>query len=98
MTVGQRLADLRRRAGLTQAEVAGRTGIGTTVLSAYERGRREPGAETFLRIAAAIGFEPAWVRRLDPAVQGERLAEVLDLAEALPYRARPMPRARLRAS
>jgi hypothetical protein len=68
------------------------------VLSAYERGRREPGADTFLRIVEAIGFEPTWMRRLDPSVQGRRLVEVLELAEALPFRPRPMPRPRLRAS
>jgi transcriptional regulator with XRE-family HTH domain len=80
---------------LTQAELAERAGIVPTVLSAYERGRREPGADTFLRIVAAAGFEPTWVRHLDPAVQGRRLVEVLELAEALPFRPRPMPRARL---
>jgi transcriptional regulator with XRE-family HTH domain len=83
---------------LTQAEVARRTGVVTSVLSAYERGRREPGADTFLRIAEAIGYAPTWTRRLDPAVQGRRLVEVLELAEALPFRPRPMPRPRLRAS
>jgi transcriptional regulator with XRE-family HTH domain len=98
VTSGQQLRELRHRAGLTQAEVARRTGIVTSVLSAYERGRREPGADTFLRIAAAIGFEPTWNRRLDPVVQGRRLVEVLELAEALPFRPRPMPRPRLRAS
>jgi transcriptional regulator with XRE-family HTH domain len=98
VTSGEQLRELRRRAGLTQAEVASRTGVVTSVLSAYERGRREPGADTFLRIAAAVGFEPTWVRRLDPAVQGRRLVEVLELAEALPFRPRPMPRPHLRAS
>jgi transcriptional regulator with XRE-family HTH domain len=98
VTSGQQLRELRRRAGLTQDEVARRSGVGTTVLSAYECGRREPGADTFLRIVDAIGFEPTWTRRLDPAVQGRRLVEVLELAEALPFRPRPMPRPRLRAS
>lgn len=96
MTSGERIRDLRRRAGLTQAELARRAGIVPTVLSAYERGRREPGADTFLRLVAAAGFEPMWAPRLDPAVQGRRLADVLDLAEALPFRPRPMPKARLR--
>lgn len=98
MTSGEQLRELRRRAGLTQAEVARRSGVVTTVLSAYERGRREPAADTFLRIAEAIGFELTWMRRLDPAVQGRRLVEVLELAEALPFRPRPMPHPRLRAS
>jgi hypothetical protein len=37
----------------------------------------------------------AWVRRLDDRRQGQLLAQVLDLAEALPYRPRPMARPRL---
>lgn len=92
------LAELRRRAGLTQAELAARAGVVPTVLSAYERGRREPGADTFLRIVAAAGFEPSWRPVLDPVEQGRRLADVLRLAEALPHRPRPMPRARLRSA
>lgn len=73
------------------------SGCCATGLSAYERGRREPGADTFLRIAAAAGYEPAWRPAVDPVVQGRRLADVLTLAEALPFRPRPMPRAGPRA-
>ena len=68
-----------------------------TVLSAYERGRREAGADTFLRVMAAAGCALSWQRRLDPVVQGRHLVEVLTLAEALPFRPRPMARARLRS-
>jgi predicted transcriptional regulator len=81
-------------AGLTQRELARRAGIPATVLSAYERGRREPGTDVFLALVRAAGFEPAFVRRLDDRRQSQRLAQVLELAEALPYRPRPMPRLR----
>lgn len=37
------------------------------------------------------------LRLLDDARQGRLLAEVLTLAEALPYRPRPMPRPRYRS-
>ena len=65
-------------------------GIPATVLSAYERGRRQPGVDVFFRAVEAAGFDVRYVPRLDPEVQGRRLVEVLTLAEALPYRPGPM--------
>jgi transcriptional regulator with XRE-family HTH domain len=86
--------EARRQAGLSQVELAARAGITPSVLSAYEHGRRQPGADVFLAIIRAAGFEPTYVRRLDDRRQGRLLAEVLELAEALPHRPRPMPRER----
>lgn len=92
--VATTLRDLRRQAGLTQVELARRTGIASSVLSAYENGRREPSAAVFVRIARAAGFEPSMRRMPDPTESGRRLLDVLGLAEALPYRPRPLSRAR----
>ena len=91
------LRRIRDRAGLSQVELARRVGIPASVLSAYEHGKRQPGADIFLELIRAADFEPAYVRRVDDRVQGRRLAEVLELAEALPYHPRPMPRPRLTA-
>ncbi len=92
---GSTLRDLRTKAGLTQAEVARRVGIPSTVVSAYECGRRQPSLDVVGRMIEALGFEIRFVRRLDPVEQGRKLAEVLRLAEALPYRPRPLAKARL---
>jgi len=91
---GQTLREFRHRAGLTQVEVARRVGIPATVLSAYECGRRQPSVETAGRLIDAMGFDVTFRARLDPEVQGRRLVEVLTLAEALPYRPRPLGTAR----
>lgn len=87
---GRTRRDLRRRSGLTQAEVARRAGLPTTVISAYECGRRQPALDTAGRIIDALGFDVQFSPRLDPAVQGRRLEAVLELAEHLPYRPRPL--------
>ncbi len=94
MLSGQTLRELRLKAGLKQSDVAARTGIVAPVLSAYERGRRQPSVEVAGRIIEAMGYEITFVRRLDPEVQGRRLVDVLTLAEALPFRPRPMATAR----
>lgn len=94
MLSGSTLRDLRVRAGLSQAEVARRVGIAPTVLSAHERGRRQPSLETAGRIISAMGYEVEFRRRLDPEVQARKLVEALEPAEALRYRPRPLATAR----
>jgi transcriptional regulator with XRE-family HTH domain len=47
----------RRKAGLSQSQLAARAEVPPTMISAYERGRRDPTLGTLLRIVAAAGFE-----------------------------------------
>lgn len=53
--LGQRLRALRMAAGLTQAELARRTGIHRPNIARVEAGRHTPSLETLARLAAAIG-------------------------------------------
>ena len=94
MITGEILAALRRRAGRSQTEVAAATGIPASVLSAYERGRRQPSLANASRIIDALGYSVKFDFVLDPFEQGRRLREVLELSEALPFRARPLASAR----
>ncbi|MFM8846970.1 MAG: helix-turn-helix domain-containing protein [Actinomycetota bacterium] len=96
MKAAKLLKDLRRRAGLTQSEVAHRVGIPSTVVSAYERGRREPSFDVVCRLVDAMGFAIHVDGRLDPEVQARKLVDVLLLAEQLPYRSKPLAKARVR--
>lgn len=90
MLSGAALRRLRLRAGRSQEEVSRLVGIPASVLSAYERGNRQPGLEVVDRIVTALGFRVEFVPALDPEVQAKKLVDVLGLAEALPYRARPL--------
>jgi transcriptional regulator with XRE-family HTH domain len=47
----------RIKSGLSQRALAERAGVPATMISAYERGRREPTLSTLLRLLAAGGFE-----------------------------------------
>lgn len=91
-TTAELLVRIRRHGGLTQAELARRAGLPRSVMNVYERGGREPGAETLLRLLEAAGVEVV-VRdrtpRPDPVRAARILEQVLDLAEVLPTRRRP---------
>jgi len=85
------LAEILKKSGLSQAELARRAGLPRSVLNAYLKGRREPGADALLRIAAAGGVKLGIEEReppVDPERAGRILNQVLGLAEALPYRPR----------
>jgi transcriptional regulator with XRE-family HTH domain len=88
---GELIREIRREGGLTQAELARRTGMPRSVLSAYEHGHRQPSVAALARIAAAAGAELRLAPRADRAAAehaGKVLSQVLDLAEHLPYRPR----------
>jgi hypothetical protein len=92
------LTRARKRAGLTQAELARRAGTSQPVISAYEHGRRDPGIETLRRLVRAAGAElelGVAARRAedlpppaDDAERAARLVDVLLLADAIPTRVR----------
>jgi transcriptional regulator with XRE-family HTH domain len=88
---GELIGRARRSSGLTQAELARRAGMQSSVLSAYERGRRQPSVAALARIARAAGLELELAPSRDWAQlehSGRVLAEVLDLADKMPYRPR----------
>jgi predicted nucleotidyltransferase/DNA-binding XRE family transcriptional regulator len=54
-SAGQLLRDARTRAGLSQTDLARSAGVAQSVVSDYERHRREPGLTTLSRLVAATG-------------------------------------------
>jgi ribosome-binding protein aMBF1 (putative translation factor) len=57
-TIGSRVREARRRAGLTQAQLAERSGIPQPHLSRLERGEHSPSAITRKKLAAGLGLPP----------------------------------------
>lgn len=91
MSTVELIVDVLGQSGLSQAELARRAGLPRSVLNAYLKGHREPGADALLRIAAAGGVELGVQKRkppVNPERAGKILVQVLGLAEALPFRPR----------
>ncbi len=57
--IGARVRALRLEAGLTQADLAQRTGIYRPNIARVESGRHTPSLDTLSRLASAIGVSPA---------------------------------------
>ena len=56
-TVGETIAEIRKRRGVSQDVLSGLAGIGRTHLSAIERGERKPTLETLYRISLALDMK-----------------------------------------
>lgn len=98
MEAAEVLRTARTRRGLTQSALAARAGTSQPVISAYEHGRRDPTTHTLRRLVAATGERlelrlapepPSVPSAATPAEHGERLVDVLLLADAIPPKHRP---------
>ena len=66
----------RIKAGLSQRELAERASVPTTMISAYERDRRQPTLETLRKLLRAAGFELRM--QLEPYDPHDDVLEALD--------------------
>jgi transcriptional regulator with XRE-family HTH domain len=53
---GRNLASQRKRAGLSQEELAERAGLHRTAISLSETGKRNPRLDTLVKLAKALGI------------------------------------------
>jgi XRE family transcriptional regulator, fatty acid utilization regulator len=56
--LGKNLRDARERLGLTQEEVAARSGVQAGEVSRIEHGKRDPKVSTLEKLAAAVELKP----------------------------------------
>lgn len=57
-SLGAILRDARRGAGISQRQLAIRTGVAAPAISRIENGRESPSFERFTAFMTALGFEP----------------------------------------
>lgn len=59
LCIGEKLRDTRKRAMLTQQELAHKSGVGITTIVRIERDQVEPQGRTIRRLADALGISPS---------------------------------------
>ena len=73
MSVGDKIKAARKAAGLTQAQLADKSGVATISIHQYEAGKRHPQLKQLLSIAAALGIE--WTDLVPVEEQGQKVVE-----------------------
>lgn len=89
------IVEARRRAGITQSELARRLGTHQPVIARWEAGRAEPDFRTVVRVVRACGLDlnvslsvsddhdVTLIRRELSALPHERLSHMVDAVRAL---------------
>jgi len=72
MSFGAKIADARKKAGLSQKELATKISISPQYLNDIEHGKRNPDSDTLIEtFAKSLEVDPAilyyWARRIPPA-------------------------------
>lgn len=77
--LGERIAALRRRAGLSQAELAERLQISASAMGMYEQGRREPSVDTLVALARELDVSTDFLLtgKIRTAQEDEAMAQML---------------------
>jgi|GEM_PF-1741785 len=81
--LGRRFADLRKRAKLTQGEVAQRLNVATATVSRLERGTQWTDFPTLLGLCELYGVEWAELMAIHGGTDSARMALVQEIVDAL---------------
>ena len=78
--IGNNLCLLRKKSGMTQAEVAEKAGISDRTYADIERGSVNMRIETFLRICKVLKTTPNEILTTEKAIETEDVMELLNSA------------------
>ena len=73
---GTLLRQARKRAALSQVDLASRAGVTQSVISAYESGQRQPSLPALTRLIDAAGFELTLGLRQPPGRRRPRTSRI----------------------
>ena len=76
MDMGTRIADLRQKKGLTQAELAKRIGVNKSTIAFWEQGRGKPYPQNIQTLADFFGVTPAYLTVGDTTPKPEPIETV----------------------
>lgn len=101
--LGARIAALRRKAGISQADLAKRIGVSASAVGMYEQGRREPAADLLVTMAQVFEVSTDYLLtgrasdEADDAVLTDTLLHALSVSDkrAQTRRDRPFSRQEL---
>ena len=82
VAIGNKLLSIRKRMGMTQAEVAEAAGLSDRTYADIERGRVNMRIETILRICNALHITPDEVLTEETSVASVRQSELMDRLNA----------------
>lgn len=72
--LGERIAALRRAAGMNQSQLAQKLKISASAVGMYEQGRREPSLDTLVAMAETFGVSIDFLVTGKPATEPEQQA------------------------
>lgn len=81
MTMGERIKAARKRAGLTQEQLAKKCEIATITIGQYERNKREPNIDTLFNLSEKLGVSVSYllgVVDLDGFISQDSFADLTD--------------------
>lgn len=61
MAIGEQIRTARKKAGLTQAQLAEKSGVAAISIHQYEAGKREPRLEQLLRLAPVLNVSMSYL-------------------------------------
>ena len=91
MTVGERIADLRKHRGLSQYQLAKLLNIATSTLGMYETGKRKPNVEMLEQIAEFFNVSTDYLLGRDPKEDDLKTADLADDDTIFTFERKPIP-------